>query len=364
MPAHINKLLSVLNQDERDSQYASAFRKAATYLEATGHGLKITKDEFGNDVPPSAGELEAYQDKLKATTTTVLGMRFFTSFVVPASPMVNLKSDMAQWVRDNERTSFKQVFSNLVTQYNGDFGKATEEWIRLFPKQMPYTVAESKKNSVAVIRYGEAAGNWVDQNNELLKKYPQAAAFLIPQIGKFNYDTYRTLVNEGFLDKKPIGDFLKEVQTSTDRQFYFEQNKLYKNSLAATSSPDQKRRINDAWSQWSKSYMALRPTLATQFAQGTETDIRRDQAVKDLRRMFTEEPNPPKGAVASVLKNMLSVYDSYTAAAAQVTDRSQSSQRRLDAMKEGTKLQLQQLAGSNPNTQSAYNVLFAQLIGE
>jgi hypothetical protein len=133
MPAHINKLLSVLNQDERDSQYASAFRKAATYLEATGHGLKITKDEFGNDIPPSAGELEAYQEKLKATTTTVLGMRFFTSLVVPASPMVNLKSDMAQWVRDNERTSFKQVFSNLVTQYNGDFGKATEEWIRLFP---------------------------------------------------------------------------------------------------------------------------------------------------------------------------------------------------------------------------------------
>jgi hypothetical protein len=61
---------------------------------------------------------------------------------------------------------------------------------------------------------------------------------------------------------------------------------------------------------------------------------------------------------------MLSVYDAYTAAASQVTDRSQSSQRRLDAMKEGTRLQLQQLAGSNPNTQSAYNVLFAQLIGE
>jgi hypothetical protein len=364
MPAHINKLLSVLNQDERDSQYASAFRKAATYLEASGHGLKIQKDEFGNDIAPSVGELEAYQEKLKATTTTVLGMRFFTSLIVPASPMVNLKSDMAQWVRDNERTSFKQVFSNLVTQYNGDFGKATEEWIRLFPKQMPYTVSESKKNSIAVIRYGEAAGNWVDQNSELLKKYPQAAAFLIPQIGKFNYDSYKTLVNEGFLDKKPVGDFLKEVQTATDRQFYFEQNKLYKESLAATSSPDQKRRINDAWSQWSKSYMALRPTLATQFAQGTETDIRRAEAVKDLRRMFTEESNPPKGAVASVLKNMLSIYDEYAASASQITDRSQASLRRLDAMKEGAKLQLQQLAASNPNTQSAYNVLFAQLIGE
>ena len=365
LPAHINRALAVLNQDERNSQFASAFRKAATYLEATGHGLTIKTDpKTGEQIPPTAGEIESYSDKLKATTSTVLGLRFFESLILPASPSVNLKSDMANWVKDNQRTNFKQVFSNLVTQYNGDFTRATEEWIRLFPKQMPYTVAESSKKTVAVIRYGEAAGNWVDNNKDLLTKYPQAAGFLIPQIGAFNYDTYKTMVNEGLLNKKPMGDFLKEVQSATDRQFYFQQNALYKEALISTTSVDQKRLLNDRWSAWSKSYMALRPSLAEEFAQGSLPNLRRKQAVQDLRNMFTNEPNPPKGAVAGVLKSMLDVYDQYNAAAAQVTDRSQASLDRLAAMKEGTKIQLKSLSDSNPNTKSAYDVLFAQLIGD
>lgn len=364
LPAHINRALAVLNQDERNSQFASAFRKAATYLEATGHGLQIKTDpKTGEQIPPSAGEIEAYSDKLKATTSTVLGMRFFESLILPASPSVNLKSDMANWVKDNQRTNFKQVFSNLVTQYNGDFTKATEEWIRLFPKQMPYTVSESKKNTVAVIRYGEAAGNWVDNNKELLAKYPQAAGFLIPQIGAFNYDSYKTMVNEGFLNKKPIGDFLKEVQSATDRQFYFQQNAKYKEALASTSSTTQKRMLNDRWGEWSKSFMALRPTLAEEFAQGSLPDVRRQQALSDLRKMFNEEANPPKGAVAGVLKNMLAVYDQYVESSSQITDRSQASMNRLNAMQEGTKIELQRLGESNPNTKSAYDVLFAKLIG-
>jgi hypothetical protein len=365
LPAHINRALAVLNQDERNSQFASAFRKAATYLEASGHGLKIKTDpKTGQEIAPTAGEIEAYSDKLKATTSTVLGMRFFESLILPAAPSVNLKSDMANWVKDNQRTNFKQVFSNLVTQYNGDFTKATEEWIRLFPKQMPYTVSESAKKTVAVIRYGEAAGNWVDNNQELLNKYPQAAGFLIPQIGAFNYDSYKTMVNEGLLNKKPMGDFLKEVQSATDRQFYFQQNALYKESLASTTSVDQKRKLNDSWSAWSKSYMALRPTLAEEFAQGSLPNLRRKQAVTDLRNMFNNEPNPPKGAVAGVLKNMLATYDQYNAAASQITDRSQASLDRLAAMKEGTKIQLQKLSESNPNTKSAYDVLFSSLIGD
>lgn len=365
LPAHINRALAVLNQDERDSQFASAFRKAATYLEATGHGLQIKTDPVtGEQIPPSAGEIEAYSDKLKATTTTVLGMRFFSSLILPATPSVNLKSDMSNWVRDNQRTNFKQVFSNLVTQYNGDFTRATEEWIRLFPKEIPYTVSESSKKTVAIIRYGEAAGNWVDNNQSLLAKYPQAAGFLIPQIGKFNYDTYKTLVNENLLNKKPMGDFLKEVQSATDRQFYFQQNAKYKEALASTTSVDAKRNLNTRWSEWSKSYMALRPTLAEEFAQGSLPNVRRQEALKDLRNMFTNETTLPSGKVASVLKDMLSVYDLYVNASSQITDRSQSSMNRLQAMKDGTKIQLQKLSESNPNTKSAYDVLFAQLIGD
>jgi hypothetical protein len=364
LPAHINRALGALNKDERDSQYASAFRKAVTYLEATGHGLKITKDANGNDIPPSPGDLEEYQDRLKATTQTVLGMRFFSALILPASPSVQLKSEMAGWVRDNERTSFKQVFSNLVTEYNGDYTRATEEWIKLFPKQMPYTVSESKKNTVAVIKYGEAAGNWVDNNTELLKKYPEAAAFLIPNIGKFSYDAYKTMMNEGFLNKKQVGDFLRETQIATDKQYYFQQRKDYLAALEATTSVDQKRMINKQWDTWSGQFMSVRPQLQTEFASGGASDVRRDIAVNDLRKMLTTEKNLPKTKTVTVLRQMLQTYDSFNAQFSSITDRTDAAQDRKNALQAGAKAQLQELANSNPNTKSAYDVLFASLIGD
>ena len=364
LPAHINRALGALNKDERDSQYASAFRKAVTYLEATGHGLKITKDANGNEVPPTPGELEEYQDRLKATTQTVLGMRFFSALILPASPSVQLKSEMAGWVRDNERTSFKQVFSNLVTEYNGDYTRATEEWIKLFPKQMPYTVSESKKNTVAVIKYGEAAGNWVDNNTELLKKYPEAAAFLIPNIGKFSYDAYKTMMNEGFLDKKQVGDFLRESQIATDKQYYFQQRKDYLAALEATPSVEQKRMINQKWDSWSGQFMSVRPQLQTEFASGGASDVRREIALNDLRNMLTNEKNLPKTKTVSVLRQMLQTYDQFSAQFSSITDRTDAAQDRKDALQAGAKAQLQELANSNPNTKSAYDVLFASLIGD
>lgn len=364
LPAHINRAMAALNKDERDSQYASAFRKAVTYLEATGHGLKITKDAQGNDVPPSPGDLEEYQDRLKATTQTVLGMRFFSALILPASPSVQLKSEMAGWVRDNERTSFKQVFSNLVTEYNGDYTRATEEWIKLFPKQMPYTVSESKKNTVAIIKYGEAAGNWVDNNTELLKKYPEAAAFLIPNIGKFSYDAYKTMMNEGFLDKKQVGDFLRETQIATDKQYYFQQRKDYMDTLASTTSVDQKRMINEKWDNWSNQFMSVRPQLQTEFASGGASDVRREIAITDLRNMLTKEKNLPNTKTVSVLRQMLQAYDNFSAQFSSITDRTDAAQERKNALQEGAKAQLQELANSNPNTKSAYDVLFASLIGD
>jgi hypothetical protein len=364
LPAHINRALGALNKDERDSQYASAFRKAVTYLEANGHGLKITKDANGNDVPPSPGDLEDYQDKLKSTTQTILGMRFFSALILPASPSVQLKSEMADWVRDNERTSFKQVFSNLVTEYNNDYTKATEEWIRLFPKQMPYTVSESKKNTVAIIKYGEAAGNWVDNNSELLKKYPEAAAFLIPNIGKFSYDAYKTMMNEGFLDKKQVGDFLRETQIATDKNYYFQQRKDYLNTLASTTSVDQKRMINEKCDNWSRQFMSVRPQLQTEFASGGASDVRREIAINDLRNMLTKEKNLPRTKTVAVLRQMLQTYDSFNAQFSSITDRTDAAQDRKDALQAGVKAQLQELAASNPNTKSAYDVLFASLIGD
>jgi hypothetical protein len=51
---------------------------------------------------------------VKQTLQSVyLGMRFVFGFFAPASPQVQLKSDMAEWVRDNGRANFKQLWNDL-----------------------------------------------------------------------------------------------------------------------------------------------------------------------------------------------------------------------------------------------------------
>ncbi len=204
-PAHVNRLLAAMNRDERNSQYASAARKAATALEAGGHGVKPTwNPETEVWEAPSEGELLAYKDKLQTSTFSALAIRFIFGFFAPASPQVTLKSDMAQWARDNERVNFKQVYNNLINRYNGDIDRASTEWISLYPDQMPYTVSESESNAVSVVRAVDQTVSWIDKNDALLKKYPQGAPFLMPKTGEFSFDAYKVLFTQGIKGLKPL----------------------------------------------------------------------------------------------------------------------------------------------------------------
>ncbi len=76
LPAHINRLYAAMDRDERDSQYASAWRKSVTYLEASGNGVPKKYNPDGTLIPPTAAELEAYRIKVKNTTIGILGTRF------------------------------------------------------------------------------------------------------------------------------------------------------------------------------------------------------------------------------------------------------------------------------------------------
>jgi len=146
LPAHINRLVGALDTDERNSQYASAWRKAVTYLEASGNGLPKRYDDEGNLLPPTSAEQEEYRLRVKNTTLGVLRVRFALGFLAPASPQVQLKSDMAQWISDNGRANWKQAFNNLLDKYPGDYDAAMAKWVELFPDQVPYTVTESERN--------------------------------------------------------------------------------------------------------------------------------------------------------------------------------------------------------------------------
>jgi hypothetical protein len=76
------------------------------------------------------------------------------------------------------------TFNDLINRY-GDFEKAIEQWVKYYPDQMPYTISESESAVVANVRAVDSAKEWIDSNQELLSKYPEAASFLIPNTELF-----------------------------------------------------------------------------------------------------------------------------------------------------------------------------------
>lgn len=363
MPAHLNRLLQAMNTDERQSQYASAARKAATYLEASGNGISTKVDpETGEAIAPTSGEIAEFQDKLQASTMTVLALRFMFGFFAPASPSVTLKSDMAKWVRDNGRTSYKQVFNKMIEKYNGDIDKAVGEWIKYYPDQMPYTISESDTTVVANVRAVDQAVGWVEKNAELLKKYPEAASFLIPQAGKFDFNAYKLLFSQWLKTNKTVTDFVRQVSVAKDREIYYQKKDEFDLLLTSAAGTDVKRQVRQQWEDWSTEFKGARPLLQEELGKGSAKGVERAAALKDLRIMLDDESVKTEPKTREILKQMLSQYDSY------VTTRdlggmtgNNLNQDTMEALKVGAQSTLKTLAEGNANALAAYNSLFAPL---
>lgn len=269
---------------------------------------------------------------------------------------------MASWARDNGTVSYKAAFNQLIEQYKGDIDKATADWIKYYPDQMPYTVSESESTVVANVRAVDKAVGWITENDGLLKKYPQAAAFLIPQAGQFNFDAYRLLSKSGLKQNKTLDDFLRQVSVAKDQQEYFDKKEEYDQRLATAFSTDSKRRIRAEWQVWSDEFKGARPLLQIQFAESAANQVERVQALDDLRKMLDDTSITTESKTRKVLKEMLNEYDFYV----QQRDRANTpgnsySQTYKDSLQTNAIARLKSLAEGNANALAAFNSLFAPL---
>ena len=361
LPAHINRAYAAMNTDDRNSQYASAWRKSVTYLEASGHGIPKKYDADGNLIPPSAEELEKYRLAVKNTTISILGMRFLFGFLAPASPQVQLKSDMAQWISDNGRANFKQTFNKLRDEYT-NIDDAYARWVELFPNQVPFTLTESERKGLAPLRYAEEAGQFVNQNEQLFNDHPLAAGFLIPHKAGFSWDAYKSMRDLGLTQNKRVDDYLKEVQTASDLQSYYNKKDEFESALSTAVVDFQRTQLRKEFTAWKTIFFAGRPLAAEQLSQGGQTAFKRKDTLNDLNFMLSRNLNiAPK--TEAKLREMSQTYQAYQDQRASY-EQFGGSQQMVKMLKDQTIARLRELASYNENTQGAYDVLFGGLIGD
>jgi len=260
------------------------------------------------------------------------------------------------------------VFNNLITQNKGSLDKTMEDWIRLFPDQMPYTVSESDDNVVPVVRAVDKTVGWIDKNEKLLNAYPAAAPFLMPKEGDFDFDAYRLLFKSGIKFSKTLDDHLQDIQSARDIQFYYQQKDSYEAELASTFNDAQKTQLKTMWDSWSTQFKGARPMLQAELGQGAARQRARQTAYQDLQNMI-EGPNSTLArksdpAAFDSLKKMSEIYDNYVYSRDLVVGSSATALSYKDLLKQNVKFALQELASKNPNAEDAYNVLFSRLIGD
>ena len=268
---------------------------------------------------------------------------------------------MAIRVRDNGQVNYKQTFNDLINRY-GDFEKAIEQWIKYYPDQMPYTISESESAVVANVRAVDSAKEWIDSNQELLSKYPEAASFLIPNVGKFDFDSYKLLFKSGLKTKKTITDFVVEASAAKDLQEYFSKRDEFEEQMSSTNSSSLKSQIRDEWQSWSDQFKGVRPLLQERLGQYGEKSVQRVRALDDLRNMLKDPNVKTQPKLISILDQMVTTYDDY------VNQRDFNTsitfgnkQDYKEQLRSNAKLSLEMLAESDPNALAAYNLLFAPL---
>lgn len=362
MPAHVNRALDAMSQDERNSQYASAYRKAVTYLEAAGQGIPKRYDAEGNLIPPSAGELEEYRERVRSTTLSVLATRFVFGFFAPASPSIQLKSDMQEWIRDAGQANWKQSWNALREQYDGDYDAAMKRWVELYPNQVPYTVAESERKTIAFFGFAEESGKFVEENAQMFKDFPEAAAFLIPHKGAFSFDAYRTMANMGLRKNKRVEDYLREVQTASDLQTYYTKRNEYEESLKFASSDFARSLAREEFNAWKDRFFAGRPLVAEELNQGAEKRIKTLAALDDLQN-FLDDPRYSniRPDTQNVLRQMNKAFVDYKTQR-EIFELTGGNRDLIATIKESTIQQIKELSLYNENTQAAFDVLFGRLL--
>jgi len=238
------------------------------------------------------------------------------------------------------------------------------EWVKRYPDQMPFTVSESERSTVAYFRYAQESGDFVDGNQELFKSYPQGAAFLIPHKAGYSWDAYKTMTDMGLRTNKTVADFMREVQTAADMQTYYEKKNTYEEGLKSVGTDFERSQLRAEFQNWATVFKAGRPLVQEELAQGGKKAIERMKALNDLQKMLDEKAAYKAAPeTANKLRQMMDLYNSYKATKDQFEGIG-GSQFLVNMNKEETIIKMRKLSEFNENTQSAYNVLFGRLLGD
>lgn len=367
LPSNVRRFMSAFDQDDQNSQFASAARKALAYYAANGEGLKPDiRDANGNLTIISEQQKYEFTRKVEATAMNVVVTRFFLGLMAPVAPQVGFGKDIPSYLKETGNVNFKAEFNKLVNEIakTGEedvYNKALQQWTKINPGLLAYTVGETDANKIATVKKTKQAANWVKDNRDLVKQYPEGSAFFIPYVGEFGFDEYAFLKREGYIESLPIDDFLKRVSVAEDYTAYRELQKQYDEKIDNAKIPSMKAYYRELWKKEKEQFLVGKPLLVEDL-QTFEGEQKTRNALDDLRRMIGEGA-APKNDLSNKYDKMIQVFDNAELSLSVLTSNTRFQRTQKERIRKAAMQQIESIAAGNPQAEAAVRVLFKRLLG-
>lgn len=367
LPSNVRRFMSAFDQDDQNSQFASAARKSLAYYAANGEGLKPDiRDANGDLTIISEQQKYEFTRKVEATAMNVVVTRFFLGLVAPVAPQVGFGKDIPSYLKETGNVNFKAEFNKLVNEIakTGEedvYNKALQQWTKIKPGLLAYTVGETDANKIATVKKTKQAATWVKDNRDLVKQYPEGSAFFIPYVGEFGFDEYAFLKREGYIESLPIDDFLKRVSVAEDYTTYRELQTQYDEKIDDAKIPSMKAYYRELWKKEKEDFLADKPLLVEDL-QTFEGEQKTRNALDDLRRMISEGA-APKNDLSNKYNKMIQVFDNAELSLSVLTSNTKFQRTQKERIRKAAMQQIESIAAGNPQAEAAVRVLFKRLIG-
>jgi hypothetical protein len=367
LPSNVKRFMSAFDQDDQDSQFASAARKSMAYYAANGQGLKPdVRDAEGNLTIISEQQKYDFTRMVEATAMNIVVARFFLGVFSPVAPQVGFGGDIPRYLKESGNVNFKSEFNKLVNEIAATgtddvYNKALQQWTKINPGLLAYSVGETDANKIATVKKTKDAAAWVKDNRDIIKQYPEGSAFFIPFSGEFGFDEYQFLKREGYIEALPIEDFIKRVSIAEDYAGYKELQKQYDDKIENAVSPSMRAYYRELWKKEKEQFLQNKPLLVEDL-QSFEGDQKTRNALDDLRRIIGEG-SAPKVELTSKYKNMIEIFDNAELSLSVLTGNTRFQRNQKERIRKGAMSQIEDIAAGDPQAEAAVRVLFKRLIG-
>jgi hypothetical protein len=357
VPTSIKRIWSTLNRDEQNKQVASAMMAAAVYEAAAGRGY---------DTADTWAEMQEKKTMLLTTAANIMTIRNMLGMFAPAGIQSFEVKDIPKYILETDSTrmssEFYKVVEGRINEGSLDpWGEAIALWTKTNPGRLAYTIPRTENQGLVKIEKTKEAANWVRENKGFMSKYSQTGALFAPQIGEFDINAYNYLKLQGFTGAREMDDFLLSLYTESVLKQDKENKKFWANKIAETSDQQIKSIYRQQAEEESRLIKDNNPLLAQRLASARYSTYEQQNAMEELRQMIAVGDAPDAGR-AAVLQQMINIVDSAMYAIDPMNGGDLLSPEQVSSVRQDAILQLERIAGGDPNLMIAINRVFEPIL--